>query len=333
MAGLHKSLNAFSLMRTGFQALGVASVGSFVKDSITYASEVAESMNLFSVSMGGASKAENSYYQQAKQHQADLHNSLLLNQFEFSKYQGAYFNILKSQMSGAEDLAFRISKNLTSMTVDMSSLYNTEFNQMSEKLQSAITGQVKALRSNGIGIDISEKSLQSTLDLLGIDQTISKMNYAEKEVVRYISIFQQASQAQGDFARTMDSPANALKLLETNFAQLRATFGAFFTGALASAAKYIIAIIQLIQEALTAIAELFGLDVSFNAFEVGAEELGKTDKAIEGIGNGMDKATKKAKKFRLQLLSFDEINNITGTDANGGTSGVGGGTTRPRKHK
>ena len=53
-------------------------------------------------------------------------------------------------------------------------------------------------------IDVTQATLQTDLDILGIDRKISSLSQAEKVVLRYISTLRQAQIAQGDFANTMD---------------------------------------------------------------------------------------------------------------------------------
>ena len=69
------------------------------------------------------------------------------------------------------------------MAGDISSLYNITFEQASSKLTSALTGQTKAIRS--LGADITQATLQQELYNMGINESISNMNRAEKTLLIY----------------------------------------------------------------------------------------------------------------------------------------------------
>ena len=70
-------------------------------------------------------------------------------------------------------------------------------------------------------------SLETVLNQLGIDRSVQELSYAEKEIARYIAIVQQGGQAQGDFARTMDSSANQIRIFQNQLAELKQVAGAF----------------------------------------------------------------------------------------------------------
>ena len=232
---------------------------SLYEGPFTDASNMLEQQNLFAVSLGAVTdeygnltEASSKYYSDAISFQDTLHEKLLTNKAEMQSYQGMFYNMFKSQMGDLDvskyidteelmgkagydratdvSLSEFLSEQVTKMGIDMASLFNTSEAEMMRKLQSGLAGQVQTLRGNGIGIDITQASLQTTLNNLGVEKSVSKLSYAEKELARYITILQQAGVAQGDFARTMDQPANQMRIFQNQIAELKQNFGSLFIG-------------------------------------------------------------------------------------------------------
>ena len=61
--------------------------------------------------------------------------------------------------------------------------------------------------------------LQAVALELGIDKAFSKMTQAEKAQLRYYAIMTQVTKAQGDMARTLNAPANQLRILQAQVTQ------------------------------------------------------------------------------------------------------------------
>lgn len=283
-----------------------------------------ETNNLFEVSLGrvvnkyGEIDAEASkYYTKAIDFQNEMNEKLGTNKQELMHYQAMYYSMFKSQGIN-KDASYLMSESLTKAGYDIASLYNLEPQKAVEKLRSGIAGQVEPLRA--IGIDISESALTKVLNDVGIDRTVQQLSYAEKEVARYIAIIDQASQAQGDFARTFEQPANQLRVFINQLRELSQVAGSFIVNAFGNIFAYVNAIIMAIKEILKAIASLFGWNLSTSG---GFVEVSDT---VKDINTGLGGASKKAKELKNQLMGFDEINNIT-LPTNSKSGGSGGSTT------
>lgn len=316
------------------------------------ASDMLEQQNLFEVSLGkvtgeyeNLAESSGKYYEDAINFQDTLHSKFLTNKAEMQSYQGMFYNMFKSQMGDldvskyistdelmgkagynrANDVSLSefLSEQVTKMGIDMASLFNVSESEMMRKLQSGLAGQVQTLRGNGIGIDITQASLQTTLDSLGVEKSVSKLSYAEKEIARYISILQQAGVAQGDFARTMNQPANQMRIFQSQIAELRQNFGSLFIGIANKVFPIVNGIIMAISAIIKALGRLFNF--SFSGIEgVGQsvnDTFANTKDTVDGIGSGIGGATKAAKEFRKQLMGFDEINNIEPPTSTAGSGG------------
>lgn len=70
-----------------------------------------------------------------------------------------------------------------------------------------------------LGADITQSTLQLTLDDAGIDKEIANLSYAEKRLVIVASLLQQVSEANNDWGRTINCGIK-LKGLMKNFVNL-----------------------------------------------------------------------------------------------------------------
>lgn len=258
--------------------------------------------------------------EKAMRFQNQLHEAFNTNIVETMKMQAMYQSL--GENIGIKDIYAEImSENMTKMTYDLASLYNKSEEQVQTAIQSGVyAGQTRPMRQ--FGVDLTMQNLQVTLDRLGIDRAISDLSQAEKEVVRYITVLNQADIAMGDFADTIDSPANQIKMLKQQFTELKIAIGNLFVNAFAKIAPYVNAIIMVAKELLKTLASLFGIELK----DYGSGSQQNYADYLDGVGDSADGASKKVKELKRQTLGFDQINNITSPSSSGskGASGAGG---------
>ncbi len=182
------------------------------------AMDVVESENLFEVSMGEMSNA-------ARQWSEELSKSLGLNQYELRQLVGT-FNVMFTSMGFGKDAAYQMSTSLVQLAYDMASFYNLKPEEAFEKLRAGITGETEPLKQLGILID--ENTVKTYAYKNGIAQVGQELTEAQKVAARYGAILQQTSKAQGDLARTIDSPANQLRILRSRLEETAVKFGQLF---------------------------------------------------------------------------------------------------------
>lgn len=305
------------------------SIGSTsLKEYLDMGNQVVENANLMAVSFnavadeyGNIDTAASPYYEGALQFQKDMHYYMQLEIADLSKIQSTFNYMFSNQGLGQKTSAW-MSKNLTAMAQDLASLYNTTFEQQAQNIASGLTGQTKALRKQGI--DLSNASMQQTLDNLGINATASSLSYANKELLRYITLWEQTNRAQGDFARTSNSSANQLKMLQDEFAHLGAMIGQVFASAFANVITWIRAIVLVAQNLVKFLGDLFGIDWGTTGMQSATGTYEDFGEAVDEVGNSYGGASRKAKEFKKQLMGFDEINNITPPTQPSGGGGGGG---------
>lgn len=188
------------------------------------------------------------------------------------------------------------------------------------KIQAAISGELEPIRR--LGVDISNARLQQELYALGITTSISKLSQADKAILRYIAIMKQTTDAQGDFARTLSSPANMIRILQAQLNSLARAVGSLLYPALKSILPPLIAAVELVKELVTGIASLMGVKVEFPDFSSASD-------AVGGVTDAMDNTTKAtgkaAKAFKNYIMGFDELNVIQKDNGSSGSSGSGAG--------
>jgi hypothetical protein len=205
LSGLGKSLSlAFTLPL-------IAIGGAATK----MAMDAVESENLFEVSMGGMAQA-------AREWSKELSKSLGVNQYESRKVIGT-FNVMLVSMGQGKQAAYDMAKGLTQLAYDMASFYNLKPEEAFQKLQAGISGETEPLKR--LGILISEETINHWALTHGIIRQGEALTQNQKITARYNSILEQTKMAQGDLARTIDSPTNQLRLLKSRAQETAVTFG------------------------------------------------------------------------------------------------------------
>lgn len=305
-------------------ALGFHVVKGVFDRAITLSNEYQENLNLFTVAMGTGTEAAYEYAQAVSE-------AVGIDPAEWMRNQGV-FNTLIGGFGVAADRAEIMSKNLTQLGYDLSSFYNINTADALQKIQSGISGELEPLRR--LGYDLSVTRLQQEALNLGITKSVNAMTQAEKAQLRYYAIMTQVTEAQGDMARTLESPANQLRILQAQVTMAARAFGNIFIPILNAVLPYLIAVAKMIRIVSAAIASLFG-------FKLTEIDYGSVTKGIGGAasagndladangraGKAAKKAAKEQKKYNKQLLGFDRINNLTKPDDKnrGGAGGGGGG--------
>ena len=278
-----------------------------VEQTIDYS----EALNLFNVVLDESQT-------KALKFQNTMNEAFGTNQTETLTRQGLYQSMAEN-MGIASDYAYIMSENTTKLVNDISSLYNKNENTVAEALRAGIyAGQTKPLRS--FGMDVTEKTLQPELDRLGIDRTVRELSQAEKQLLRYISVLRQSTEAQGDWANTIESPANQLKIFKNQIEETKKSIGNLFVGAFAKILPYANAIVMVVEEVANAIASLLGIDVS--DYNTSIADIGD---AFVDLEEDIDGATGSAKELKRQLLKFDQVNNINEDKSSNGSSSVSSG--------
>lgn len=174
-----------------------------------------------------------------------------------------------------------------------------------------------------LGYDLSVARLEQERLNLGIDKSVSSMTQAEKSQLRYYAMMTQVTQVQGDMARTLEQPANMLRVLKAQFEQCARAIGNLFIPILVKVLPFAIAVANALREIVAAIAGLFG--VTLQAPDWG-DSFGGATAGSGAIADNMDSAAASAKELKRYLAPFDELNVLPDQNkGSGGSGGAGGG--------
>lgn len=311
-------INLYAKLRMAITA--VRSAARTIASWITQSNKYVEDLNLFTVSLG-------EYADSAKEYAEKVSELVGIDPADWLRNQGIFNTIIKG-FGVANDKALIMSKNLTQLGYDISSFYNISTEDAFTKLQSGISGELEPLRR--LGYDLSVARLQQEAYTLGIEKKVSAMTQAEKSMLRYYAIMTQVKDAQGDMARTLNAPANQLRILQAQVTQYARALGNIFIPALNAVLPYVIALAKVIRLIANAIASLFGFSlpkIDYSGLSAGA---GAVAEAAESAEDGYGGAAKAAKKLKDNLLGIDELNIIRPDDDDSGSgsgsgAGIGGG--------
>jgi hypothetical protein len=297
-------------LKFGTMIYGLSRLASMIGTAITKSNEYQENLNLFTVAMG-------EYAEEAFNYGKTVSEILGIDLSDWIRNQGV-FNTLLTGFGDTAERAALMSKNLTQLGYDLSSFFNISVEDAMQKLQSGISGELEPLRR--LGYDLSQARLEAVALSLGIDKSVMSMTQAEKAELRYYAIMTQVTTAQGDLARTLESPANQLRILSTQFNMAARSIGNIFIPALNAILPYAIAVVEVIREIADAIASLFGFElteVDYSGITAGASGAGS-------MADSLDEAAGAAKKLKQYTAGFDELN-VFSPDSGSAGSGVGAG--------
>jgi hypothetical protein len=289
-------------------------IAKFLGNAIGKSSEYIETLNLFTVSLG-------QYAEEAYNYAQKVSEVMGIDPAEWMQNLSV-LNTIISGFGVAGDKAAFMSKNLTQLTYDLQSSYGealgTTTAQMAQKVQSAIAGELEPLRR--LGYDLSVARLQEEALSLGITKRVSAMNQAEKSQLRYYAMMTQVTELQGDMGRTLEQPANMLRILRAQLEQAARAIGNLFIPVLTKVLPIAIALASALRQIIGAIAELFGVTIQDPEW---GSSFGNAASGSGDIADNMDSAAGSAKELKRYLAGFDELNVLP--DQNQGGSGSGAG--------
>lgn len=288
--------------------LSLKKVGKTIASRVDESMAYTENLNLFTVSMG-------EYAKEAQEYAEMVGEVMGIDPSAWMRNQGVFMT-LATGFGVATDRAATMSQQLTQLGYDISSFYNTSVEDAMQKLQSGLAGELEPLRR--LGYDLSQAKLEATALSLGIDKAVGSMTQAEKAELRYYAIMTQVTQVQGDMARTLEAPANQMRIFKAQTEQAARALGNIFIPALNAILPYAIAAVKVIRIIADAIAALF----NFTLPEMDYSSVGNVG---NDVADGLEDANKEAAKLKRTLLGIDELNVLPDTSSSA-SDALGGGS-------
>lgn len=289
-----KSLNStFSSIRTGIGTAQIYLLSKALQTFIQSSLDSIEVNNLFSVSLGDMRDSANDTLETM----SDLSG---LDVTQLRSATGTFALLARSMGINSEN-AETLSINMTKLSLDLSSLTNVPINQVMQDLRSGLVGQSETVYK--YGLDVTEASLKQEAMNQGISKSVRNMSQGEKMALRYSIMIRKTALAQGDFAKTIETPANQLRILSSRMVTLARSIGNILIPSLSLLLPYLNAVVQVAIKGADALAKIAGFIMPDMGGALGDLE-SNADATTSAVGE-LDKAIKK-----LSQAGIDELNLI-----------------------
>ena len=300
--------------------LAISSAFSFFYDE---SAEYIEHLNLFNVAMGSASQSASAFAQKVS-------DAMGIDPGKWMEYQGT-LNMMIEGFGVASDKAQIMSQNLTQLSYDYSSLMNVDVSTAFDKIQSAMSGQIKGLKEYGNNVSVA--MVKQTGLKYGLQGNVSTWDQNTQAIMRYITIMNNASKVDvfNDMARTINTPSNAVRILAQQFKLLRRAVGNIASVFATAVIPYIQVAVELLNKFANFVAGLFGFKlptIDYSGLDKGSDAMDDMADSAKDAGSSVGGATKKVKdlKKELQTLGFDELNILNSPKNDSDSGGSGGGS-------
>ena len=244
--------------------------------------------------------------------------NLGLNLQEITQYASQLASITNS-LGQTGEVTTAISKSMTMLAGDISSLFNVDFSTVANNLQSGLIGQSRALYK--YGIDITNATLQTYAYRYGIEKAVSEMLQAEKQQLRLLAILDQSKVSWGDLANTINSPSNMIRQFTNNVKEAGMVLGQLFIPVLQKVLPVINGVVIAIKRLLVSVANLLGIKIDFSSFGQGVSGYNED---LEDTADALDKVGTSAKNAKSGVREFDKLKVISTPKSSGSGSGAGG---------
>lgn len=290
-----KATDALKKIDTALSA-ALLKVTKYASGAFKESNDYVESINLFNVTMGKGTEA-------AQKYANELQNLMGIDSKEWMSYQGSLNQMLMG-FGTAEDKANEMSQQLTQVAYDLSSVWNVDVSEAFHKVQSGLSGQVKGLKTWGINLSVAQ--LRETALAHGITLSTAKMTEQQKATLRYITIMEKTKNVQGDLARTIISPANAMRILNNQLVLLKRAFGQIVSVLVAKFIPYVQAAVKAITQLAESVSKAFGYKLP----DIDYAGMQSLSTSADDLDENLTDSTKSAKKLKKTLAGFDEINQL-----------------------
>lgn len=259
-------------------------VASIVSNIVNESGDWIESLNLFEVTMGQASKSSLNFGK-------TLVNNFRVSYNETIKYMGL-FTQMASAIGIVEKVAVDLGSTMTALGYDIASFYNRSTTSTNEMIRAAIAGQTKPARQ--YGFDITAQSLDKYIrERFNYTSGTSKeLDQNSKALLRMILILDQSRNAWGDMSKTINTFQNQVKVMIGSFKNLGLAIGDY----LIKPATSFVTIMSAIAIAATDILRLFKPLTETSG-------LNETTQSIASMGAEVEELQES-----LGLLNIDKFN-------------------------
>lgn len=309
-------------------------MGAFnlLKTSTTSAMDAIETTNMYMAVFGDRASDMDTFIK-------DVNKSMGLGIGQTKQFTAIIGQMGKAMGMSTEE-AMSMAQSMATMAGDISSFYNTDITQVQEDLRSALSGSNEVLTK--YGIVLREDTIKQYAYANGIARVGQELNASQRAAALTAMVYKQLGQANGDMAKTMDTPAGRARRLAVAFDQLKVALGnvvlpiwnAVMPGLIALA-NALTAVFNKIASVINGILSLFGMELKTgggggivqDAQSIGTSLEDGLDSASGGADNVADSladGAKSAKEIAKGLMGIDELNVLSSPEDSSGGSGSGG---------
>lgn len=197
-------------------AQGIANLSTFLQGSVQKASDLNETISKTKVIFGDASTAIFKF--------ADTAVYTLGQTQQQAMDAASSFAVFGKSAGLANDDLTTFSTDLVKLSADLASFYNTSPEDAILAIGAALRGESEPIRKYGVLLD--DASLrQKALEMGIISTTKNALKPQERVLAAQKLIFEQTTDAQGDFERTSSGLANTTRKLKAQMSELATTIG------------------------------------------------------------------------------------------------------------
>ncbi|MFZ5816304.1 MAG: hypothetical protein ACOY93_13570 [Bacillota bacterium] len=183
--------------------------------ALNTAMDAVEAQNLFEVTMGDMADEAEAFSRRLREQFGLATDAVNLQ-------QAAFFRHFKLYGIG-RDQALSMAQSLSMLTNDLASFTNKDPTEVLERLQSGLRGETDAVET--LGITLADSIIKQVAYRRGLAKKGQELTEQQKQLARYLAIMEQTADAQGDLARTIDSPANQMRILRQEVKEAHKAFG------------------------------------------------------------------------------------------------------------
>ena len=214
--------------------LAAAGIGNFVKESVTAASDLEESLNAVSVAYGTATESVVALGE-------DAASRLGVTQADFNA-SAVRFSAFAERVVGEGGNVAGFVDDVTTRAADFASVFNIDVSEALQVFQSGLSGEAEPLKRFGINLLDSEVQAYALREgLIGVGE---QMTEDQKTQARYGLLMESTAKTQGDFANTSDGLANSQRILKAQFEDIQAEVGGPLLGAFAELTQGLIPVVE-----------------------------------------------------------------------------------------
>ena len=305
-----------SVLRNVLVGISGVQIGKWLAEGTKEAIDYIETLNLFTVAMKDS-------YDAGMQFVNMMSEMYGLDPKEVMDSVGLFYE-MGYAVGMPDKAAQKMSLTMAALSNDIASFFNYDIAQTSDNLISGLRGMSRAVVK--YGMDLRATAVEQFAISKGFTGQFETMNEASRELLRFLAIIEQTTDAQGDFARTIEQPANQLRILKAQVTQVSRAIGNIFLGALDSVLYKIVGVTMAIKVMIDVFATLLGINYEPEAVDPGfGEASSAADDYANSVGGIGASASDAKKKLDSLVAPFDELNILQENTPSGGASAGGAG--------